>query len=369
VAELRWPMMAGRITVFRAARALLTGTFDEADRWMHQSAPDRRTGGERRAESAHLWQLSVLRAECEGPAQALVTLHEAVQHYPAVPAFRAAAAWALGACGRRAEAQQALEELAGENCAGLWRDPLNGLAGLSYLAELCALLGDRAHAALLYDLLLPHAGLSICFGSVVHIRGSAARYLGALAGTVQRWDAAERHFAAALAADERLGAWPAVAHTQREYAALLLARGRPGDAAHAQSLLATALEAARRLGMAPLATLIAKLTSSSSAARRPHPDAQGTVRSPRRAGAGDGDPGRENSGSAPLPDGLTVREAEILGLLAAGLTSTQIATTLVLALPTVRRHIANLYTKIGAHSRAEAAVYAIAHGLGPTPAP
>jgi DNA-binding NarL/FixJ family response regulator len=64
-----------------------------------------------------------------------------------------------------------------------------------------------------------------------------------------------------------------------------------------------------------------------------------------------------------LAGGLTRREAEVLRLLAGGMTNRQIADALVLSVHTVERHINNIYGKIGAHNRAEAAAYAIRHEI------
>ena len=63
---------------------------------------------------------------------------------------------------------------------------------------------------------------------------------------------------------------------------------------------------------------------------------------------------------------LTKREYEVLVLLAEGSTNTAIADALSLSPRTVERHIANLYAKIGAHTRAEAVAFAARHGLGQT---
>jgi DNA-binding CsgD family transcriptional regulator len=60
---------------------------------------------------------------------------------------------------------------------------------------------------------------------------------------------------------------------------------------------------------------------------------------------------------------LTKREAEILRLLTRGLTNRQIAEQLVLSVHTVERHLNNIYPKIGARNRADAAAYAVRHGL------
>ncbi len=63
--------------------------------------------------------------------------------------------------------------------------------------------------------------------------------------------------------------------------------------------------------------------------------------------------------------GLTAREADVLRLLAHGLSSRQIADQLVISPKTARNHIEHIYVKIGASSRATASLYALRHGLLP----
>jgi DNA-binding NarL/FixJ family response regulator len=69
---------------------------------------------------------------------------------------------------------------------------------------------------------------------------------------------------------------------------------------------------------------------------------------------------------SPLPDGLTAREAEVLGLIAAGFTNREIAERLVVSEATVKTHINHMFAKIDARDRAAAINYAAQHGLAPS---
>ncbi len=65
-----------------------------------------------------------------------------------------------------------------------------------------------------------------------------------------------------------------------------------------------------------------------------------------------------------LPDGLTQREAEILGLIARGLPNTDIAAELFLCSHTGKSHINRIFAKTGSADRAAAIRYARSHDLG-----
>ncbi|HUR14018.1 MAG TPA: response regulator transcription factor [Mycobacteriales bacterium] len=65
----------------------------------------------------------------------------------------------------------------------------------------------------------------------------------------------------------------------------------------------------------------------------------------------------------PVPGGLSAREVEVLGQVAAGLSNGEIARVLVLSEKTVARHLSNIFTKLEVTSRTAAAAYAYEHGL------
>jgi len=66
---------------------------------------------------------------------------------------------------------------------------------------------------------------------------------------------------------------------------------------------------------------------------------------------------------APGSAGLTAREVEVLRLLARGRTNKQAARELAISPKTVGRHVESIYSKIGASTRAAAALFAVEHDL------
>jgi DNA-binding CsgD family transcriptional regulator len=59
---------------------------------------------------------------------------------------------------------------------------------------------------------------------------------------------------------------------------------------------------------------------------------------------------------------LTDREREVLGLVAGGLTGGEIAQQLVVSPETIKSHVQNAMTKLGAHTRAHAVAISLRDG-------
>jgi tetratricopeptide (TPR) repeat protein len=115
-------------------------------------------------------------------------------------------------------------------------------------------------------------------------RGSVARWLGVLATLLSRYDEAERHFEHALEMNTRIRARIWVAHTEHDYARMLVARDRPGDRERARALSAQALATAREVGMTPLEANVLELRAAAGFVEEervePAPGARPTIVAP-----------------------------------------------------------------------------------------
>ncbi len=251
-ARIRLPRNQWYLTLVRSARAFLAGQFVEGERLATEAAG---VLGERGEQANALMffgaQLFTLRREQGRLGELAPALTGFATQFAALPIWRCSVAVFHCELGNYEAARREFDSLAAQNFAALLSDA-NRPPALALLAEACNMLGDAQRAALLYQFLLSYAERNIVVATSAICYGPAARYLGLLATTLARWEDAARHFADALTMSERMGAKPWTAHTQHDYARMLLARNQKGDQEKAMRLLDLALSTAQELGMKDL---------------------------------------------------------------------------------------------------------------------
>jgi tetratricopeptide (TPR) repeat protein len=235
--------------LMRTTQALLAGQFAEGERLAQQALQLGQRVQPETAAHCYATQLFWLYRE-QGRLHALLpAVQRLVTQYPAVPAWRSALATIYCDLGQTEAARDEFLRLASQDFRHL-PHTYSWLMSLALLAEVCVFLSESRHAVTLYDLLLPYATHHVVIGGdAVKCHGAVARFLGLLATTLQQWEPAVQHFAAALRLEQQMGVAPFVAHTQYAYAAMLMARHAPGDAMQAQALLASAHTTAQDLQM------------------------------------------------------------------------------------------------------------------------
>jgi tetratricopeptide (TPR) repeat protein len=125
-------------------------------------------------------------------------------------------------------------------------------ASLSFISEVAVSLGDTEAAQTIYDLMLVYKDMTITAGVATVCFGAASRYLGMLSVTLGNFKKAARHFEHALEMNAASGSRPWLAHTQAEYANLLLKIGGQKALARASSLSEQAWVIAAELDMVRL---------------------------------------------------------------------------------------------------------------------
>jgi class 3 adenylate cyclase/tetratricopeptide (TPR) repeat protein len=249
--ELQRPFNLCLLAGLRAARALMQGRFPDSERFAQEAlAVGQRLQLDNASGIFGLFMFT-LRREQGRLKEVEPVMRYFVQQHSAAAAWRPGLALIYSELGLTEEATLEFDHLAQHDFADLPRDAL-WMASMTYLVDVCTFLRDQARSATLYQLLLPHAGRNVVVGSGVACYGALSRYLGALANTLALWNESERHFEEALAMNARMEAWPFHAHTQYQYAVMLLARDRSGDQERAKQLLDAALLTARQLGMRAL---------------------------------------------------------------------------------------------------------------------
>jgi tetratricopeptide (TPR) repeat protein len=245
--QLRQLQYRWHIPLLRASQAAIAGRFPEAE----QLAEDGLEVGQRAHHQGvllfHLGAVMAIRFGQGRFPETLGVLQATEQRYPSVAVWRCGMAYALVEAAHEDEALVEFERQVRDEFALVARDHL-WTTCMAFLALTCAALHDAHRAAQLYELLLPYARYNnrmtrIGIGSL----GPIAHYLGLLAATMTRWDAAANHFDAAMQTSTRMAAPVFLANSRYHYAQTILAT--PGRGEAARELMDQALTTAGALGI------------------------------------------------------------------------------------------------------------------------
>lgn len=312
LAEQLGPAWESRALLVRASQALLDGRFDGCVRLADDAA---RIGGEHSDAAFLRLSFAFEAARHQGTAKPLLEeVREQVEQLPFV-----ARTWlcvALKSAGLRAEAADEWRALAAHVVTVPVEAP-EFLMALVDGADVCAWMGDEAHATTLYATLLPYGHQHVIAHAHAPYQGPVGLALGRLARVLGDLGAAEEHLLSALARAEEVHALPSKAYVLAELAAVEPTRSR-ARREHAHG----ALELARRLGMAPLVDQLDELV-----------------------GSGERDPV------------LTPREAEVTALVAQGMSNAAIARHFTLSERTVENHVSRILSKLDLTSRTALALW------------
>jgi predicted ATPase/class 3 adenylate cyclase/DNA-binding NarL/FixJ family response regulator len=330
-ARVGYPQFIAHGLMFRATQAMLRGEFTDAEALVARSLALGEQVGDVNVQISHHVEMAALRALQGRPQEATAYFEPAGRDHPPELAKLSSFAFFCLAGGRTGIK---------EAFPGIWRArdrippsywlPMAGV-GITLLA---AHAGATREAAASYDLLRPYEGRWIkCGRDAVGPLGPVAYYLGVLAASLSRFDAAAHHFEVALEATERIGARPFLALTQGAYGAMLARRNASLDRRRAKQLLADALKTAQELGMNQLYDEVI----ASQTGLPPDPVLTQAQLEPAEP--------------------LTPREREVAELVAQGLTNRMIAARLYLSERTAQNHVQHILTKLDLSNRSQIAVW------------
>ena len=244
------PLYGWYVPLFRGMQALLRGDLEGADRGSADAFALGAAAGSANAEMLAGTQAAAIGLE-RGKLRELATaLDEAMTQHPwfqDLPVAIAMAAMIDIGFGEAEQARAKLHGMAARRCAFV-PDDSEWLSTMSGITTACLLLSDETSAAVLYDVLRPHAGRVVVDGIGASCLDPVDYLLGRLAEVLGRDDEAVGHLEAAIEQTRHLGAPLLEAHAQHALGAAVMAR----DAQRGTELQASAEAVLRAAGAAPL---------------------------------------------------------------------------------------------------------------------
>jgi DNA-binding SARP family transcriptional activator/tetratricopeptide (TPR) repeat protein len=250
--QLRQPLYLWNAAVWRAMMALLDGRLGLAEQLAGAAVSSGIRSEGVTAPQYYAVQLLAVRREQDRMGELEAPLRELVAGNPSRSAWRAGLATLLNRTGRDEEAQAEFDALGVDGFERVLRDG-DWMVIMALAADLASRLDDAGHAAPLYELLLPFAATNVVIGLGAVCLGSASRYLGGVALTLERRDDAIHHLRHAVETNTALGATLELAHTQLDLARAL------GDGPEARQLIGQAEAIAAERELPAVARLAAEL--------------------------------------------------------------------------------------------------------------
>jgi DNA-binding CsgD family transcriptional regulator len=341
-----------------ATLALLDGRLDSAAAALAQlvvraGAADQPVNGRVNAAQVVLRPLLHL-----GQAEAAVTFYAEFREMLSEEGWRShipTLALCLAHAGRRDEARDTLRRF----LANYWVGTDTGASILVRLLETAILVEDREAAAALR----PWAVSLASHATAGPDPTCVARHLGAAAALLEDWPAAHAYSEQALIVADRVRFRPEIALARLQLAELALTDGQPP-----RPSLGTFDR--RAIGSSWTRTPASSRTAARRAEAQAHlefaiAECRAMQMQPAldRALALQSRVAAHRGAAAPYPGGLSVREVEVLRLLASGQSNREIAAALVITVHTVQNHLASIYAKVGARGRVDATAFALRHGF------
>ena len=234
----------------QAMMAILDGRFTTAEALAGEarSLGSQTHGAE--VEGVHGMQMFAIRREQNRLSEVAPVMKHLIEENPDELTWLPGFALVAADLGYRDAAQRRLSELARTGFAM----PLDAKRStcLSFMSEVAISLGDTEAAQAIYDLMIAYKDMTITAGVATVCFGAASRYLGMLSATLGDFEKAAEHFEHALDMNAASGSRPWLAHSQAEYANLLMKIGSKKAIERAMSLSEQASVTAAELGMVRL---------------------------------------------------------------------------------------------------------------------
>jgi len=247
--DLNQPASAWFVPMWRAMRAHMLGRYEECERLLEDA--ERIGVTQANSDNASLLVFSLrwpLLYELGRIAEMDSTVLDIAGKYGAVPAVDVMVGLHHLWMGRRTEAEAALRRLTERGISAFPKDAI-WLATLVLTILLSKGLDDARLIPDLAEELAPYADMYILDGIAASFFGSVNHWLATLAAMMGKQDDATAHFEDSLKAHARAGATVWLAHTRREYGALLAKEADESAQARSRELLALAGDAYRDLGI------------------------------------------------------------------------------------------------------------------------